>query len=69
MTWVLRDQIDPGNVDKIIDAARHGYKRRKVILPDIDRLRLRRDSSRACAVLRLQTCRRAMGRTACIASR
>ena len=29
MTWVLRDQIDPGNVEKIIDAARHGYKRRK----------------------------------------
>ena len=47
MTWVLRDQIDPGNVDKIIDAARHGYKRRKVILPDIDRLRLRRDIDRA----------------------
>ena len=47
MTWVLRDQIDPGNVDKIIDAARHGYKRRKMILPDIDRLRLRRDIDRA----------------------
>ena len=48
MTWVRRDQIDPGNVDKIIDAARHGYKRRKVIpLPDIDRLRLRRDIDRA----------------------
>ena len=30
MTWVLRDQIDIGNVDKIIDAVRHGYKRRKV---------------------------------------
>ena len=48
MTWVLRDQIDPGNVDKIIDAVRHGYKRRKVkYLPDIDRLRLRRDIDRA----------------------
>ena len=47
MTWVRRGQIDPGNVDKIIDAARHGYKRRKVILPDIDRLSLRRDIDRA----------------------
>ena len=45
MTWVLRDQIDRGNVDKIIDAVRHGYKRRKVILPDIDRLRLRATST------------------------
>ena len=58
MTWVLRDQIDPGNVDKIIDAARHGYKRRKVKipLPDIDRLRLRRDIDRAIiATTLLQT--------------
>ena len=52
MTWVRRGQIDPGNVDKIIDAARHGYKRRKVILPDIDRLRLRRDIDRALNLYR-----------------
>ena len=50
MTWVLRDQIDPGNVGKIIDAVRHGYKRRKVQIPaDIDGLSLRRDIDRAIA--------------------
>jgi hypothetical protein len=26
VTWVRRGQIDPGNVDKIIDEARHGYE-------------------------------------------
>ena len=50
MTWVLRDQIDLGNVGKIIDAVRHGYKRRKVKIPaDIDGLSLRRDIDRAIA--------------------
>jgi hypothetical protein len=47
--WVLQDQIDPGNVGKIIDAVLNGYTRRKVILPDIDgidRIRLRRDIDR-----------------------
>jgi hypothetical protein len=52
VTWVRRGQIDPGNVDKIIDAARHGYKRRTVILPAIDRLRLRRDIDRALNLYR-----------------
>ena len=55
MTWVLRDQIDSGNVGNL-DAVRHGYKRRKVKIPaDIDRLGLRRDIDRAiCRLPRLR---------------
>ena len=50
MTWVMRDQIDIGNVGAILDAVSKGYARRTFTIPaNLNRLGLRRDIDRAIA--------------------